>query len=189
MAFKLSDGTLIPTDTAFTIGTGEDAINYPANWLRLSTADEKTALGITEVADPTPIDYNFYNHDGSAKALDDVNSVDSNGDLIKNSDGTQHITYGLKTFYKNKEKSTAQTKLKKYDWYITRKAELGTAVPSEITTYRVAIRTACNTREAEIDACSDVAALITLFGFTEKDGVITPNMTQYPTDPYVQELL
>ena len=91
--------------------------------------------------------------------------------------------YKLRKIHKNKEKSTAQTKLKKYDWYITRKAELGTAVPSEITTYRAAIRTACNTREAEIDACSDVAALITLFGFTEKDGVSTPNMTQYPADP------
>ena len=26
-------------------------------------------------------------------------------------------------------------------------------------TYRAAVRTACNTRQAEIDACSDVAAL------------------------------
>ena len=48
MAYKLADGTGIPIDVPFTIGT----TNYPANWLRLSTADEKTAVGITEVDDP-----------------------------------------------------------------------------------------------------------------------------------------
>ena len=45
------------------------------------------------------------------------------------------------------------------------------------------MRTACDTREKEIDACSDTAALVTLYGQTEKDGVFTPNMTQYPVDP------
>ena len=52
MAFQLSDGTGIPVDVPFSIGT----TNYPANWLRLSTAEEKTAAGITEVADPTVYD-------------------------------------------------------------------------------------------------------------------------------------
>ena len=46
MAFKLN-GSPLAVDVPFTVGD----INYPANWLRLSTADEKTALGITEVAD------------------------------------------------------------------------------------------------------------------------------------------
>ena len=41
--------------------------------------------------------------------------------------------------------------------------------------------TACNTREKEIDACADTAALVTLYGQTEKDGKF--NMTQYPVDP------
>ena len=45
------------------------------------------------------------------------------------------------------------------------------------------MRTACDTREKEIDACSDTAALVTLYSSTEKDGVFTPNMTQYPEDP------
>ena len=39
MAYKLADGTGIPIDVPFTIGT----TNYPANWLRLSSAEEKTA--------------------------------------------------------------------------------------------------------------------------------------------------
>ena len=73
--------------------------------------------------------------------------------------------------------------LSKYDWYVVRKAEKGTAIPTAITTYRDGVRTACDTREKEIDACSDTAALVTLYSAVLKDGVYTPNMTQYPEDP------
>ena len=45
MAFLLNGNPLV-VDTPFTVGD----TNYPANWLRLSTSDEKTAIGITEVA-------------------------------------------------------------------------------------------------------------------------------------------
>ena len=189
MAFQLSDGTGLPVDVPFTIGT----TNYPANWLRLSTAEEKTALGIVEVADPKVYDNRFYWNDGSAKELDDVNATYAEdaldgsykkGDLKKDADGNQLIIYGVKTILKSQEKATAQSLLSKYDWYVTRKSEKGTAIPAEITTYRDAIRTACNTRETEISNCADTAALVTLYGNTEKDGVITQNMTQYPTDPY-----
>ena len=188
MAFQLSDGTGIPVDVPFTIGT----TNYPANWLRLSTAEEKTAIGIVEVADPKIYDNRFYWSDGSAKELDDVNATYAEdaldgsykkGDLKKDADGNQLIIYGVKTILKSQEKATAQSLLSKYDWYVTRKSEKGTAIPAEITTYRDAVRTACNTRETEISNCADTAALVTLYGNTEKDGVITQNMTQYPTDP------
>ena len=188
MAFQLSDGTGLPVDVPFTIGT----TNYPANWLRLSTAEEKTALGIVEVADPKVYDNRFYWNDGSAKELDDVNATYAEdaldgsykkGDLKKDADGNQLIIYGVKTILKSQEKATAQSLLSKYDWYVTRKSEKGTAIPAEITTYRDAVRTACNTREPAISNCADTAALVTLYGNTEKDGVITQNMTQYPTDP------
>ena len=188
MAFQLSDGTGLPVDVPFTIGT----TNYPANWLRLSTAEEKTALGIVEVADPKVYDNRFYWNDGSAKALDDVNATYAEdaldgsykkGDLKKDADGNQLIIYCVKTILKSQEKATAQSLLSKYDWYVTRKSEKGTAIPAEITTYRDAVRTACKTRETEISNCADTAALVTLYGNTEKDGVITQNMTQYPTDP------
>ena len=188
MAFQLSDGTGLPVDVPFTIGT----TNYPANWLRLSTAEEKTALGIVEVEDPKVYDNRFYWNDGTAKALDDVNATYAEdaldgsykkGDLKKDADGNQLIIYGVKTILKSQEKATAQSLLSKYDWYVTRKSEKGTAIPAEITTYRDAVRTACNTRETEISNCADTAALVTLYGNTEKDGVITQNMTQYPTDP------
>ena len=178
MAFKLN-GNPLAVDVAFS----HNDINYPANWLRLSTAQEKKDLGITEVANDPVYDGRYYNGDGSAKALDDVNATDEEGNLLKDENGDQVIILGLKSVLKAQEKITAGTLLARYDWYVVRKAEKSTAIPTAITTYRDAVRTACNTRETEIDACSDTAALVTLYGSTEKDGVFTPNMTQYPDDP------
>ena len=188
MAFKLNGNTL-PTDVAFKTS---DGTQYPANWLRLSSAEEKAAIGITEVEDPKIYDYRFYNSDGSAKSLVDVNATYTEddpegtykkGDLIKNPDGTQLVYYGVKTVLIKEEKRLASGLLGQYDWYVTRKSEKGTAIPDAIVTYRDAIRTAYETRKTEINNCADTAALVTLYETTEKDGVYTPNMTQYPSDP------
>ena len=178
MAFKL-DGNPLAVDVPFTYGD----VHYPANWLRLSTAEEKTALGITEVADDPVYDSRFYWADGSAKTLTDTNEVDENGDPVLDENGDQVVTLGVKSILKAQEKATAGSLLARYDWYVVRKAEKSTAIPTAITTYRDGVRTACNTRETEIDACADTAALVTLYSSTEKDGVYTPNMTQYPVDP------
>ena len=166
MAFKL-DGNPLAVDVAFT----HKDINYPANWLRLSTAEEKTAIGITEVEDPKVYDSRFYWGNGSAKELDDTKET---------IDGVEYTYLGVKSVLKAQEKDIANSLLAKYDWYIVRKAEKSTAIPTTITTYRDGVRTACDTREKEIDACADTAALVTLYG-TKEDG--TPNMTQYPVDP------
>ena len=175
MAFLLN-GNPLAVDVPFTYGD----VNYPANWLRLSTAQEKKDLGITEVADSPVYDSRFYNGDGSAKALDDVNATDENGDLLKDKDGNQVVILGVKSILKAQEKATAGSLLAKYDWYVVRKAEKSTAIPTAISTFRDAVRIACDTREKEIDACADTAALVTLYG-SKEDG--TPNMTQYPDDP------
>ena len=169
MAFKLNGNPLV-VDVAFS----HNDIQYPANWLRLSTAQEKKDLGIIEVDDPKTYDSRFYWGDGTAKALDDKTET---------VDGVESTTLGVKSVLKAQEKVTAGSLLARYDWYVVRKAEKGTAIPTAITTYRDGVRTACDTREKEIDACSDTAALVTLYGATEKDGVVTLNMTQYPVDP------
>ena len=179
MAFKL-DGKPLAVDVAFKTS---DGTQYPANWLRLSTAEEKKDLGITEVADAPTYDSRFYWGNGTAKALDDVDAKDKDGNLLKDENGNQVVTLGVKSLLKAKEKVMAGGLLSKYDWYVVRKAEKSTAIPTAITTYRDAVRTACDTREKEIDACSDTAALVTLYSAVLKDGVYTPNMTQYPEDP------
>jgi len=175
MAFKL-DGKPLAVDVAFS----HNDINYPANWLRLASKTEKEAIGITEEEDPKTYDSRFYWGDGTAKALDDVNAKDEDGNLLKDENGDQIVTLGVKSVLKAQEKATAGSLLARYDWYVVRKAEKDTAIPSAITTYRDGVRTACNTRETEIDNCADTAALVTLYS-SKEDG--TPNMTQYPEDP------
>ena len=180
MAFKL-DGKPLAVDVAFT----HNDIQYPANWLRLTTKAEKEAIGITEVADDPVYDSRFYWPNGTAKALDDVNEKDKDGNLLKDERGNQVVTLGVKSVLKKQEKGIAGSLLAKYDWYVIRKAEASKAIPTAIKTYRTAVRTACATRETEIDNCADTAALVTLYGATyDKDGNFEKfNMTQYPEDP------
>jgi hypothetical protein len=166
MAFLL-DGNPLAVDVPFTVGD----IHYPANWLRLSTAQEKKDIGITEVTDSPVFDGRFYNTNGSAKSLDDTTET---------IDGIEYTNPGVKSTLKAQEKSLAKGLLEKYDWYVVRKAETSKAIPTAIKTYRTAVRTACLTRETEIDNCADTAALVTLYS-SKEDG--TPNMTQYPEDP------
>ena len=168
MAFLLN-GKPLAVDVPFTYGD----VHYPANWLRLSTAQEKKDLGITEVADAPVFDGRFYNGDGSAKALDDTKET---------KDGVEYTYLGVKSVLKAQEKATAGSLLARYDWYVVRKAETSKAIPTIIKTYRTSVRTACLTRETEIDNCADTAALVTLYG-NKEDG--TPNMTQYPDDPNI----
>jgi len=131
MAFKL-DGNPLAVDVAFS----HNDIQYPANWLRLSTAEEKAAIGITEVADAPTYDSRFYEGDGTAKPLDDKTET---------IDGIEYTTLGVKSVLKAQEKDIANSLLAKYDWYVVRKAEKSTAIPSSISTYRDAVRTACDT--------------------------------------------
>ena len=182
MAFKL-DGKPLAVDVAFS----HNDINYPANWLRLASKTEKEAIGITEEADAPTYDSRFYWGDGTAKALDDVNAKDEDGNLLKDENGNQVVIQGVKSILKAQEKATAGSLLAKYDWYVIRKAEASKAIPTAIKTYRTAVRTACATRETEIDNCADTAALVTLYGATyDKDGNFEKfNMTQYPEDPNV----
>ena len=173
MAFKL-DGNPLAYDVAFT----HNDINYPANWLRLASLDEKEAIGITEVADDPTYDSRFYSNAGVAKEINDVTET-------KN--GVEVTTLGLKSNLKLEEKEIAKSLLNLYDWQVIRKIEKGTELDSNVATFRDAVRTAYTTRKTEIDNCSDVAALVTLYSSTEQsDGTYKPNMTQYPIDPNYQ---
>ena len=171
MAFQLNSKPLA-TDVAFNTS---DGTQYPANWLRLASADEKKKIGITEVADEAAYDQRFYWGVGNAKEL---------VDKTEKIDGKDVTTKGLKTNWVDQQKETAGSLLAPSDWYVTRKAEKGTAIPSDITTYRDSLRTICKTREDEINACSDVAALKKLIdGTYDKDGKRTAGITLWPVDP------
>lgn len=161
MAFKL-DGKTLPVDVAFT----SKGINYPANWLRLTTLAEKKGIGITEVADEATYDQRFYWSASKAKALEDVDEKDKDGKLLKNPDGTQVVTKGLKTQWIAAQKQTASTLLSPYDWYVIRKLEETTEIPATVSKFRDDVRSACAEREKKIKAAIDVTALKKLIDTT-----------------------
>ena len=89
---------------------------------------------------------------------------------------------GLKTIKIREVKQQAAGILQDTDWYITRKADAGTAVPSAITNHRAAVRTKCAEMETAITNASDTAALETLYTYTEQeDGSVTRPLGELPT--------
>ena len=148
-------------------------VQYPSNWLQLSTEEDRNALGITWEDDPVRADDRFY-WDGdinNPKALDDVNEVDEDGNPIYvqewNPDTEQMedtdeqlVTRGLKYNMKQQVKQTAGSLLAQTDWYVTRNSEKSTAIPADVTTKRDAIRTECDRLETAITACTTVMLLI-----------------------------
>ena len=56
-------------------------------------------------------------------------------------------------------------------------------MPSNITTYRAAVRTKVNSMETQIDGCSDIDALITLLTYTEdSEGVVSRPLGEFPDE-------
>lgn len=129
----LLNGNTLPLDTPFQI----DGTQYPANWLRLTSIEEKNAVGITEVPDPEPYDDRFYWGVDNPKDLD-----------------------GLKTLWTAQVKDTANKLLSQTDWMIIRKVERNVDVPASITTYRQAVIAECTRLVTAIQGCADVPALV-----------------------------
>lgn len=146
---------------------GKDAVQHPRNWMSWSD-EEKKAAGLTWEADPEPYDNRFYwgrDSDGKLieKSLVDINEVDSDGKKILDSDGNQIVTKGLKTLHTEMTKKIANRLLSETDWYVIRKLEKATAIPSDISTFRDAVRTKCATIEKSISDAADMAAFQKLF--------------------------
>ena len=89
---------------------------------------------------------------------------------------------GLKYNLIRTVKKQAAQILQDTDWYITRKADAGTAVPSSITNHRAAVRTKAAEMETSITNASDTPALQTLYTYTEQeDGSVTRPLGELPT--------
>jgi len=132
MAFLL-DGQPLAADTPFKTA---DGTQYPANFLRLSTLEEKEAIGITEIPDPQQIDQRFYW---------DVNLPKDHAQLVEQ--WTLQI------------KQTAGSLLASTDWYIIRASETGVAAPQSVLDKRSAIRTLSNEKEALVGATTSTQEL------------------------------
>jgi len=139
--------------------TDEDGTQYPKNWARVFSEEQKTSLGITWEPDPAPVDTRFYWDHDLPKRLEDEPAVDENGDPMLDADGEQIINRGLKTEWIAQQKQIAGSLLAASDWYVTRKVETGAEIPAAVATYREAVRTISGTREAEIAATTSTADL------------------------------
>ena len=173
------NGTEIKVGKAWVADNGTQ---HPAQWSRWSD-EKKTSEGLTwedPPASEAPFDSRFYsgrqaNGTLIEKSLTDVNAVDAEGEAVLNPiTGKQEIILGLKSIWIAQTKATAQDKLNKHDWMITRKSEKGTAIPSDVTTYRDAVRTKCASIETAINNCSNLTQFMALFDApVDGDGNLT----------------
>ena len=91
-------------------------------------------------------------------------------------------TRGLKYNLIQTVKAQAEGELNRTDWYITRKAEKSTAIPSAITTHRNLVRSRQAAMETAITNASDTPALETLYTYTtDSDGVSSRPLAEIPT--------
>ena len=179
---------------------------YPSSIYTLWTEAERNAIGIytVEINNTNKKDEAFYiNTDvtytftgsavtgsygtATAKELADslYTSQDKTDKLIPEGKDVGDVKVkGLKTVYKENFNAQAAGLLAKTDWYVIKATDVTSySVPSNITTYRAAVRTKVNSMETQIDGCSDVDALITLLAYTtDSEGVQSRPLGEFPDE-------
>mgnify|MGYP003136580690 FL=1 len=177
---------------------------YPGDIFYKWTKSEKEAIGIYEVeTDSTNFkdekwyintneSFTFSNNKvirswGTATARKHADtlytSLDKTNGLIPEGKEVGDVAYrGLKYNLIETIKKQAAGILQETDWYIIRKADAGTAVPSSITTHRAAVRTKAAEMETAITNASDTPALETLYTYTlQEDGSAIRPIGELPT--------
>ena len=153
---KADAGTAVPSS----ITTHRAAV-------RTKAAEMETA--ITNASDTPALEALYTNQDKTDNKIPDDKDV---GDVKSE---------GLKTVLIKNLKSQAAAILRDTDWYIIRKADAGTAVPSSITTHRAAVRTKAAEMETAITNAADTPALETLYTYTkQEDGSVTRPLGELP---------
>ena len=166
-------------------------INYPSNIFMLWSSSELKAIGIYEIViDNTNLkdkkyyintnqSFNFASDTvtasygtATAKAIADVTDDDGN------------VTKGLKSIKKENLNAEAGGILQSTDWMVIREADGGTAMPSNIKTWRASVRTKANDMCTQIDNAADVDALAALYEYTntgtEEEPVFTRPLGEFP---------
>jgi len=177
---------------------------YPSDIFSKWTKAEKEAIGIYEIETDTT---NFKDQEwyintnesyafgsgkvtrswGTATAKEHADTLwtsqdKTDGKIPDGKDVGDVAVKGLKTVLIENVKKQAAGILQDTDWYIVRKADAGTAVPSSITTHRAAVRTKAASMETAITNAADTPALQTLYTYTEQeDGSVTRPLGELPT--------
>jgi hypothetical protein len=126
------DGKPLSPDVAFT----HDGIQYPANWLRLASPEERAAIGITEQPDPAPVDQRFWWDTGIPK------------------DHAQLVEQWVA-----QTRTTAGTLLAPTDWMVIRQADNGTEMPLDWKLWRELVRIRTGEKIAAINATTTTEEL------------------------------
>ena len=186
-----------------TRGITIDGIQHPQQIFTLWTESERNAIGIYTVEMDvskrkddkwyinTNITYTFSGGkvtgsygDATAKAhadtlytaQDETDGLGTEGDVKAE---------GLKTILIRQVKNEAKGELNRTDWYVVRKAEEDTAIPSAITTHRKSVRSKQAEMETAITNASDTPALETLYKYTkQEDGSITRPLGEIPVKEF-----
>ena len=172
---------------------------YPKEIFTLWSKSEREAIGIYEVEMDTSkrkdekwyINTNITYSFGSGKvtgAYGDATAKAHADTLYTAQDETDGLgtegevkSRGLKYNLIQNIKKKAARILQDTDWYIIRKADASTAVPSAITTHRAAVRTKAASMETAITNASDTPALETLHTYTkQEDGSTTRPLGELP---------
>ena len=180
----ITDGSIsryINHPKAVTIGD----VQYPAKIFSLWTASELAAIGIIEITFDNSNKKNeqwyintnqTYTYDASAGTVTATYgdaTAKAHADTLwtaqdetdgKGTEG-EVATRGLKYNLIKTVKKQAEGLLNQTDWYVTRKSEKSTAIPSNITTWRDGIRTKQAAMETSITNASDTPALETLYTY------------------------
>lgn len=185
-----------------------DDNQYPKTIFTLWSNAEREAIGIYEVVMDTTNkkDENYYiNTDVSyayssgtvtgsygtatAKPLDDVlfTQADADADEIPSDKAVGDVKqYGLKGLEIKKIKAQASGLLSPTDWHVVKATEVSDySVPTDIATYRANVRAKSNEMETQINACSDVDALKTLFTWVYDEDTDT---TSRPLASFPEEI-
>ena len=180
-------------------------VRYSSQIFTIWTDAQRKELGIVPIViSGSHLDTNYYiehNHsdaiagDGNSvirtigvkavdRALEDVDAVDEDGNAVLDYYGVQLITRGLKYNAIQKVKAQQSGYLSRTDWYIIRKADVGTAIPTAIQTFRNAIRADATRIENAITATTTMDKFIALHTTTyNKDRTVnTIAMTQSWTE-------
>ena len=175
-------------------------LKYPRAIYTLWSEAERNAINIyvIEIDNTNKKDEQWYINTNITYAFDGTNATGSYGTATARSHADTLYTAqdetdglgtegdvrveGLKTILIRTLKRNVANELIKTDWYITRKSEKNTAIPSAITTHRNAVRTKQASMETAITNASDTPALETLYKYTKQDdGSVTRPLGELPT--------
>ena len=177
-----------------------DSIQYPASIYTLWSEAERNAIGIytVEIDSTNKKDEQWYINTNityafssgkvtgsygtaTAKAIEDANATDEEGNNLTDENGNQLIIKGLKTIKKEIIDQQCAGILAPSDWRVIKAKETGGTVNSGWKTWRASVRTKCNSMQDQIDAVSNVDELAALFSYTEQeDGSITRPLGEFP---------